>query len=532
MDQDKIHSKGFDLFKNEDGNYRYNRIKTSSGKTLEDVALQLGTFKKVNRLYGDKVFVLRALDRHDMKTIREISDYFYITSGIYTRIVNHFATLFRYDWYIDVKIFDKTAKNKKVLTEFDSILEFLDNSHIKKVCTDMAIKVIKNGAFYGYLMPSKERVLIQELPIGYCRSRFTIGDMPVVEMNMRFFDDKFKDIADKQKVLKLFPEDVQKGYAMYCQGKLAKDFRDDRNGWYILNPAAAFKISMLENDMPLFVNSIPNIIDLDLAQDIDRRRQMQQLSKLIVQKLPRDKNGDLIFDSTESLDIHKNAVEMLQGVDGADVLTTFADVSVEDMSDTNASTATDNLERVERALYNSLGSSQNLFNSSGNLATTVSIQDDEAYAKRLLYQFETLYNRITMDMGTNKKKYIFHFHFLQTTENNHESMAKLFKEQVTIGYSKILSQVAMGIPQSSIIQTAYFENKILELYKIMIPPIQSSTMNIDGLTALSGSNSSGNSEKTTSTEKSNSSGDNSAGRPEKEDSEKSDKTLANEESLS
>jgi len=58
---------------------------------------------------------------------------------------------------------------------------------------------------------------------------------------------------------------------------------------------------------------------------------MQQLLKIIIQKLPLDKNGDLIFDVDEAKDIHNNAVQMLKRAVGADVLTTFADVEVADM---------------------------------------------------------------------------------------------------------------------------------------------------------------------------------------------------------
>jgi hypothetical protein len=35
---------------------------------------------------------------------------------------------------------------------------------------------------------------------------------------------------------------------------------------------------------------------------------MQKLLKILVQKLPLDKNGDLIFDVEEARDIHNNAV--------------------------------------------------------------------------------------------------------------------------------------------------------------------------------------------------------------------------------
>ena len=41
----------------------------------------------------------------------------------------------------------------------------------------------------------------------------------------------------------------------------------------------------------------------------------------------------------------------------------------------------------------------------------------------------------------------------------------------------MLPQIALGHSQSSIINTAYFENEILKLSEIMIPPLMSSTLN-------------------------------------------------------
>jgi hypothetical protein len=69
----------------------------------------------------------------------------------------------------------------------------------------------------------------------------------------------------------------------------------------------------------------------------------QQLLKIIIQKMPIDKNGDLIFDVDEAMQLHNNAVQMLAKSIGIDVLTTFAEVDVADMSDKRASTASDDL---------------------------------------------------------------------------------------------------------------------------------------------------------------------------------------------
>jgi hypothetical protein len=110
---------------------------------------------------------------------------------------------------------------------------------------------------------------------------------------------------------------------------------------------------------------------------------MQQLLKIIIQKLPLDKNGDLIFDVDEARDIHNNAVAMLKRAVGVDVLTTFADIEKIDTKDSNSNTTTDDLEKVERTVFNNAGISRNLFNADGNLAVTNAILTDEASIREL-----------------------------------------------------------------------------------------------------------------------------------------------------
>ena len=193
----------------------------------------------------------------------------------------------------------------------------------------------------------------------------------------------------------MFPSEFAKGYLLYKQGKLQPDFQGDAGSWYLLEPGKTIKFSLNSNDTPTLINAIPAIIDLDSAQDLDRRKQMQKLLKIIVQKLPLDKNGDLIFDVDEARDIHENAVDMLRNAIGVDVITTFADVDSIDISDKTTSTSTDDLERVERTAYNSMGISKNLFNTDGNLSLEKSILNDEGTMRSLLLQFAIFFDKIT-----------------------------------------------------------------------------------------------------------------------------------------
>ena len=523
----------------------YGKIKTGT-KTLEDAVLNLGSVHHSTKGYFNKAVVMQALFDNDVNKLREISNYFYKTNGIYARLCNYIATMYRYDWYVVPEVYDESMKSEKIMKDFHKVLTFMDNTYVSKICGEMALGVVKNGAYYGYLVPTSTGVIIQELPINYCRSRFNVGNLPAVEFNMKFFDQAFPDTNYRMKVLNLFPEEFKKGYQLYRKNKLQPDghmydpnsrlIDVDKygNGWYMLDPNSTVKFSFPNggngmSDLPLFINVIPAILDLDAAQDLDRRKQMQKLLKIVVQKLPLDKNGDLIFDVDEARDIHNNAVEMLRRAIGVDVLTTFADIESIDMADKNTTATQDDLAKVERAVYNASGTSQNMFNTDGNLAMEKSVLNDEGMVRALLLQFEVFFDRVVQSRSTNKNKYNFRLYMLETTQYNYQNIAKLYKEQVQLGYSKMLPQIALGHSQSSILNTAYFENEVMKLSELMIPPLMSSTMNMQDLKGNSGSSSSSNSQKTGSS--SGSSG-NGAGRPEKPNDQKSEKTIKNKESMS
>ena len=524
----------------------YGKIKINT-KTLDDAVLNLGSIQSVTRGVMNKGIIYRALMDNDVVRLREISNYFYKASGIYQRVCNYAATMYRYDWYVVPEVYDEKSKtNEKILTDFHKVLNYLDNSYVAKVCGDIALGVIKNGAYYGYVVDSPKGIIVQELPINYCRSRFNQGNLPVVEFNMKFFDQAFPDTTYRMQVLNMFPDEFKKGYVAYKSGKL-NDNRNgadptvggiqrrwsDETGWWILEPQKTVKFSLSNGgngaaDIPLFINAIPAILDLDAAQDLDRRKQMQKLLKIIVQKLPMDKNGDLIFDVDEARDIHNNAVQMLKRAVGVDVLTTFADIESIDMSDKNTTTSQDDLAKVERTVFNNLGISQNVFNTDGNLSLEKSILNDEGALRTLLLQFEIFFDRITQNLSAARKKYNFRLYMLETTQYNYKELSKLYKEQVQMGYSKMLPQIALGHSQSSILNTAYFENEVMKLSEIMIPPLMSSTMKMEDLKGKPDETQSSKTQNTTGGQPS----DKSAGRPEKPDHEKSEKTIQNKESMS
>ena len=510
----------------------FKRIKVGV-KQLEDAIVNLSSLDEgcKGHSYGKKGYILKCLAENNVTELRNISNFYYNLNGIYNRTCDYFAFLYRYDWYVVSEVYDSKVKEDVVLKDFSRILQYLDNSYIKKICGDIALKVIVDGAYYGYIVPSNTGVVLQDLPIGYCRSRYNVGGLPAVEFDMRFFDT-FRDPGYRMRVLKLFPEEFSKGYALYKQGKLQPDFAGDNHGsWYLLEPSNSVKFSFGNNDVPMFVKAIPALIDLDAAQNLDRRRQMQQLIKILIQKLPLDKNGDLIFDVDEARDIHNNAIQMLSRTIGVDVLTTFAEIESINLSDKNTTTTTDELEKVERAVFNALGTSQNLFNTDGNMSLEKSILNDESSIRNLLFQFNIFFDRVCRNR-TSSKKYNFKFYMLETTQYNYKELAKLYKEQTQIGYSKMLPQIALGHSQSFILNSIVFENDVLHLSEIMIPPLMSSTLNGEDILGNKGQSNKSSSQKSSGKQNAASTSEKSVGRPEKPDDQKSEKTIQNKESMS
>ena len=489
----------------------YNKIRVGRTVLRDDAFIDLDYLKPKQRRMK-RADIERAIDRQDLDKIRDISLYFYYSNGIYERLCRYMAYLYRYDWYITPIKYDDNIKDIKVIEGWYKASKFLDNSNLKRTFGEIALKVIRDGCFYGYTIKQKNASYIQQLPIKYCRSRYSLNGKAVVEFNVKYFDEAFADVAYREKVLKLFPIEFRKAYLAYKKDTLPRDPKNDDKGWFVLDTACAFKFNLNGSDFPLFIAVIPKLLDLEDAQDLDKKRMAQQLLRLVIQEMPLDKNFEPVFDIPEIQAFHNNAVQMVGDAVGMSVLTTLANVKVEDLSDgALTSAAADQLEKIERTVYNEAGVSQMQFNTDGNLALEKSIANDEATMVDLLLQFEDYAEGLLDFVNKNINRLHYKVSMLPTTIYNYKDLAKVYKEQTTLGFSKLLPQVALGHPQSVVMATAYFENDMLHLEEVFIPPQSSNTM-------------AGNQQKETDAPSS------EGGRPALDDDQKAEKTIANQES--
>ena len=121
--------------------------------------------------------------------------------------------------------------------------------------------------------------------------------------------------------------------------------------------------------------------------------------------------------------------------------------------------------------------------------------------------------QLNFRLGDDKMR--FDVHVLPVTIHNKKEMAGLYLSGAQYGYSKFYAGAALGIKQSNLLSLITVENDIFDLGSKMVPLQSSHTQNGDG-----------------KSEESTPPGDNKGepGRPKLDEKDKSDKTIANENS--
>lgn len=437
-----------------------------------------------NRMSNDKL--IKICRDKDMAQKRALSRWFFQTNGIYNRAVRYIADILKFDFMLypnldlDKEIQD--AEAEKILKKFNEVLEHFDNSAIQLLCRKWAAQICIDGAYYGYICPDvNDKLVIQDLPIDYCRSRFLHRGLPLVEFNVEYFNKITKDEAVRERYLALFPDEIQEGYRKFKNDKLKAEDQGDKDGWLLLDVNRAFKLNFYgdwDQDIPPFLQAIPALIELSEVQDLQKEKLLQEIQKILVQRFELDKNGQIPFTMPELQRLNQNAIDMVGDAVGISVLSTIADVHLEDLNNGAGDEANNSVDAAEDSAYNDFGIASSLFNTDGNLALEKSITTDEAYVKPLLLQFEQFFNRY-LEWKFNKTSLKFRLKMLNTSIFNFKELSSAYKDLTKIGFSRFLPIVALGHTQKEVTSMAKLEQQIMQLDAYMLPPFSSNTMSSD-----------------------------------------------------
>lgn len=452
--------------------------------------------------------------------LRNLSRLYWDISGLYKRLISYFANMLTYDILVTPKISaGKTAEKDKMLKSLTNACYFIDNLDIEKELSRIMTIMLTDGVYYGFFKEcTNGKFIFQDLDPDYCRTRYkSMNDLPVLEFDLSYFVNlKGREATTNVDELALYPKAVRSAYNKYFnevtyRGKDGKSYvrnkQDIINGRWMIIPDNLGVVFYYKDTKPLFASTIKAIEDLNDYKGIEKSLDKQELQKIFLQKIPIDeKTGELLFTVDEALEIHKAVVKMLRNNPNVDVLTTFADAQMLDLKDSSQANR-DNLEKMERSVYNEAGVSKNLFASDGTTALDYSQKVDMALALDISKMFSTFLSYHVNKKFADKKVFL-EVTILPITHYNREEMFDLYLKGAQYGYSKILAGVASGIKQSNLLNLITLENDYLDLATRMVP--------------LQSSHTTSGKEETTKSDED--------GAPTKEGMEKSDKTRQNEES--
>ena len=243
-------------------------------------------------------------------------------------------------------------------------------------------------------------------------------------------------------------------------------------------------------------------MDYDEAVDINRERDLEEIRKIIVQKIPHLQDGMLLFEPDEAQVMHEGAVGMMKGNKNISVLTTYADVDSV-VSNTASEASTNSLEKSLQNMYANVGVSGQLFAPTGSQALLISIRNDIALMMILGNKYSRFLTFILNSLFANSN-ITFRYRVLAVSYyDTSEFITDSFKLAQS-GYSYLLPALGVGITQRDLLNLKDLENEGLKLMDKLIPLSSAYTQ---------------------------AAGTGKVGRPELPADQKSQKTIQNEQAL-
>ena len=427
---------------------------------------------------------------------QQLSRNYFYKDGFYKRILIYYATILK---YIGILIPNPSAGNELstpyVQKRYNNALDYLDRMNLAELLTRISLRALIDGCYYGVLRNvTKNDFVILDLPAEYCRSNFRdFHGNDVIEFNVLYFNTIIDEDVKKQ-ALKVYPKEISDHYRRYKKSQV-------KTPWVRIPSDIGFCFSLTDDNRPFFLDVIPATIDYDEAVDINKERDLEEIRKIIVQKIPHLQDGMLLFEPEEAEVMHQGAVNMMRGNKNISVLTTYADVDAI-VSKAASEATTNSLEKNLQNVYSKASTSLQIFSPTGSQALSTSILNDMSMMMILANKYGKFLSYIINNLFANSN-INFKYTILPITWYNEKDYITTTLKMATNGYSYLLPALAAGLSQKDLVNVKKLENTLLDLRNQLIPL------------------------QTSYTEP----GAGEVGRPKLSVDEKSPKTLQNEESL-
>lgn len=409
--------------------------------------------------------VERIINSGSLAEQQKLSRNYFYKDGFYKRLIIHYATLLKYvGLLIPNPSFGKSLSASHIQKRYFSAMDYVEGLSLPDLLTNCSIRALIDGSYYGVIQQlNKNELSLLDLPTGYCRSNFKdIHGNDILEFDVSYFYT-ILDSESRKDALAVYPKIISSHFTKYKNGKV--------NTSWVKLPADVGVCFPFFNGSPLLLNVIPATIQYDQAVNTERERDLEEIRKIIVQKIPHNATtNELVFEPDEAEEMHRGTVGMMKGNKNVSILTTYADVEAI-MSKTSTDTSSNNLEKMMQNIYYEASASSQIFSPTGNLAIETSIKNDISLMMIIANKYSRFLTNIINLLFSNAN-INFKYLILPISEHNASTYITDSFKLAQSGYSYLLPALAMGLSQRDLGNLKDLENDTLML-SLKLKPLAS-----------------------------------------------------------
>lgn len=360
--------------------------------------------------------------------LRQVSDTYYMSNGIYRNVINAFSNILTLDHQIipSSKTMERVT-DKAYTTYLDKVTSYFESINIKTTTRNILKSVAKYGGYIGYERQEGDEYYLQTLPLDYCRIKCRIGHDFQIEFNFKYFD-KFYQQEDLDFAFSLYPKEFQKLYNKYKSDNVSRTPE-----WQMLDVTRTRCILADDDDavfIPMFSGMFEAILNNEEYKDIIKQGEKLAIIKLLSQKVVTDKDGKPVIPIDMVRAMHDGLVSILP--DNVSAITTPMEIS--DIPFTNQQEQKEKLlEKAERGALISSGYSGALFaDNGGHVGLNANIELVTSNIFAILEKIELMFNRVTKKLVPSKN-YNFKLVYFRTTNLNIKEKFEMLMRTVDFG---------------------------------------------------------------------------------------------------
>jgi hypothetical protein len=403
------------------------------------------------------------------KQLRQMSNYLYIVSPQYRRLINYLATLHLLDYTVDPYYVDQTKVNEKMfLKTYNDICLTVENMNLKHELIKARVSAWREDVFYGYVHSTKDSFYIQKMSPDYCEITGVINGCYTYSFDFSYFNSK------KDEVFAQFPEEFKTLY---------DDYKIDKLKWKEINPDNTLCLKINEDiDFPLvpFCAVFSALYDIEDYKSLQKTKTAMGAYSLLAMVLPLAKDADVTNPYLIDPDEVTKYYNFIANILPPEIGVLLSPTELKQFSFEDTKTEVNRVSDSTNQFWAETGVSQLLMSAADGTGASLakSVITDEALSWSLVKQIERNVNRFLDKFNSNDYK--FKVDILPTTIFNWKEVHDAYVKSATYGLpTKIKAGAALGISPNKFNNLLYLENIVLKLPEDMIPMKSSNTLSSD-----------------------------------------------------